>query len=75
MKNRVRLAAVPAAVLIATLTMACRQDMHDQPRYEPFEGNSFFDDGRFFFAIVRIDNQYRVARFRQPLAHDSKRRP
>jgi cytochrome c553 len=24
----------------------CRQDMHDQPRYEPFEQNSFFADGR-----------------------------
>lgn len=25
---------------------ACRQDMHDQPRYEPLERNAFFEDGR-----------------------------
>jgi mono/diheme cytochrome c family protein len=27
-------------------TAACRQDMHDQPRYEPLEGSAFFQDGR-----------------------------
>jgi len=34
---------------LATLLIfaaGCRQDMHDQPRYEPFEQNSFFADGR-----------------------------
>ena len=31
---------------LAPIAFACRQDMHDQPRYEPFEGNSFFQDGR-----------------------------
>ena len=25
---------------------ACRQDMHDQPRYEPLEASAFFADGR-----------------------------
>jgi mono/diheme cytochrome c family protein len=25
---------------------ACRQDMHDQPRYEPLERSTFFEDGR-----------------------------
>lgn len=25
---------------------ACRQDMHDQPRYEPLERSAFFADGR-----------------------------
>ena len=25
---------------------ACRQDMHDQPHFEPLESNSFFKDGR-----------------------------
>ena len=24
----------------------CRQDMHDQPRFEPLEANAFFSDGR-----------------------------
>lgn len=28
------------------LAGACRQDMHDQPRYEPLEGSNFFQDGR-----------------------------
>jgi mono/diheme cytochrome c family protein len=32
-----------AAVL---LTAACRQDMHDAPRYEAFEANTQFTDGR-----------------------------
>jgi len=25
---------------------SCRQDMHDQPRYEPYEGNASYADGR-----------------------------
>jgi cytochrome c553 len=25
---------------------ACRQDMHDAPRYEPLEASTFFEDGR-----------------------------
>jgi mono/diheme cytochrome c family protein len=33
-------------VLVAALTAGCRQDMHDQPRYEPLEASSFFADGR-----------------------------
>jgi hypothetical protein len=28
------------------LVVGCRQDMHDQPRYEPLEGSAFFEDGR-----------------------------
>ena len=32
------------AALLALL--GCRQDMHDQPRYEPLEKSSFFADGR-----------------------------
>ena len=28
------------------LTSACRQDMHDQPKYKPQRGSSFFADGR-----------------------------
>ena len=37
-----------AALLLAgTLVLgSCRQDMHDQPRYEPQEGNPTFADGR-----------------------------
>lgn len=28
------------------LVVGCRQDMHDQPRYEPFEASTVFEDGR-----------------------------
>jgi mono/diheme cytochrome c family protein len=33
------------AVLVVTATTACRQDMHDQPNYQPLEASSFFADG------------------------------
>jgi len=33
-------------VLVASGLAACRQDMHDQPRYEPLEVSDFFADGR-----------------------------
>lgn len=33
---------IAALVLLA----ACRQDMHDQPKYEPLEASPFFADGR-----------------------------
>jgi mono/diheme cytochrome c family protein len=35
--------AIPCGFL---LLAACRQDMHDQPRYEPLQTSSFFADGR-----------------------------
>ena len=36
-----------AALLLAgVLSGACRQDMHDAPRYEPYEKSEFFADGR-----------------------------
>jgi hypothetical protein len=35
-----------AFVLVLLLTTACRQDMHDQPRYKPLARSSFFEDGR-----------------------------
>jgi cytochrome c553 len=35
-----------AAVAAAVCTAACRQDMHNQPRYKPFAATSFFGDGR-----------------------------
>jgi hypothetical protein len=34
---------LPVALLCIT---ACRQDMHDQPRYKPLAGTDFFGDGR-----------------------------
>jgi len=32
--------------LALPLLAGCRQDMHDEPRYEPLEASSFFEDGR-----------------------------
>jgi mono/diheme cytochrome c family protein len=32
--------------LVAVVAAACRQDMHDAPRYEPFEASTFFSDGQ-----------------------------
>jgi len=34
------------AVTAALYGLGCRQDMHDQPKYEPFEKSDFFADGR-----------------------------
>jgi len=42
LRSRLAIAAL-AAVL---LTAACRQDMHDAPRYEPLEASTFFGDGQ-----------------------------
>jgi len=37
----------PALTVVALLcASACRQDMHDQPKYKPLKASSFFDDGR-----------------------------
>ncbi len=36
-----RVRALPLLLLVG-----CRQDMHDQPRYKPLAGTSFFGDGR-----------------------------
>ncbi len=38
-----RISATAAVLLILT---ACRQDMHDQPRFRPLRPSHFFDDGR-----------------------------
>jgi mono/diheme cytochrome c family protein len=32
--------------LITLVTLACRQDMHDQPRYKPLARSDFFNDDR-----------------------------
>jgi mono/diheme cytochrome c family protein len=36
-----------AVIVVVSATLAaCRQDMHDAPRYEPLEASAFFADGR-----------------------------
>lgn len=42
-KNRVLLGAGALAFLALT---ACRQDMHNEPRYKPLAASDFFSDGR-----------------------------
>jgi cytochrome c553 len=42
-RHKVAWLALAAATL---LTVACRDDMHDQPRYKAFAATSFFGDGR-----------------------------
>lgn len=49
--NAPQIGSAGAAWRIITLCLlvslaACRQDMHDQPRYEPLEASAFFEDGR-----------------------------
>jgi len=35
-----------AAVLLCVMAAACRQDMHDAPRYDPLEASAFFANGQ-----------------------------
>ncbi len=44
--ERQRRSLVGLAVVMIILAAGCRQDMHDQPRYEPLEASTFFADGR-----------------------------
>jgi mono/diheme cytochrome c family protein len=40
-------------VLLALWPAACRQDMHDQPKYLPLQPSAFFDDGRASRPLVQ----------------------
>jgi hypothetical protein len=44
--GRARALLAIAAVLAAVGGGACRQDMHDQPKYKPLRSSPFFDDAR-----------------------------
>lgn len=46
MRNSGRLLSCALALLAAVTVAGCRQDMHDNPRYEAFEANPNFADGR-----------------------------
>jgi mono/diheme cytochrome c family protein len=45
-RRRPGLAIVAGVLLSAAALAGCRQDMHDGPRFEPFEANEFFADKR-----------------------------
>jgi hypothetical protein len=40
------LSAAAAVLLLGGLSAACRQDMHDQPKYKPYRQSALFQDGR-----------------------------
>jgi len=48
-----RLVAAGGGLAMVLLFGGCRQDMHDQPRYEPLEKSTFFLDGRSVRPQVR----------------------
>jgi len=45
MAARLHLLGAALALALAVLP-GCRQDMHDQPKYQPLEASTFFKDGR-----------------------------
>lgn len=47
-----RALALAAVVAVLPGLAACRQDMHDQPRYEPLEASTLFDDGAASRSLV-----------------------
>jgi mono/diheme cytochrome c family protein len=55
--HRPRPAAVLATVAALLLLAGCRQDMHDQAKYEPLEASALFADG----AASRVPPAYTIA--------------
>jgi mono/diheme cytochrome c family protein len=47
-----RMATLVSMAAAAALVSACRQDMHDAPRYEPLEASTFFTDGQASRTLV-----------------------
>jgi mono/diheme cytochrome c family protein len=45
-RSRLARAGIFLAAACASLAVGCRQDMQVQPRYNPYDASSFFDDGR-----------------------------
>jgi len=50
--RRARPAATLAAAMLLLAVSGCRQDMHDQPRYQAFERSAFFKDQRAVRPLV-----------------------
>ena len=44
-KSNMHCFALAGWLLVSLCVVGCRQDMHDQPRYEPLESSEFFSDG------------------------------
>jgi mono/diheme cytochrome c family protein len=55
-KHRSARSAVSASIVVCLLVLsaaACRQDMHDQPKYIPLRESTFFNDARSARPIVK----------------------
>jgi mono/diheme cytochrome c family protein len=46
LKTRAQLTRLAGIALLAAAAAACRQDMHDQPNYQPLEASAFFGDAQ-----------------------------
>ena len=51
-----------ALVLSLAVLSACRQDMHDQPKYIPLRPSDFFADGRSARPIIGAKQQKPTSR-------------
>ncbi len=40
-------------LILLGVATGCRQDMHDQPRFEPLEANAFFSDGQASRPLIK----------------------
>jgi hypothetical protein len=45
-KQTVRRAVIATAAVVSMFALGCRQDMHDEPKFIPQRGTSFYADGR-----------------------------
>jgi mono/diheme cytochrome c family protein len=45
-RHATRIVGAGSLAIWLVLIMGCRQDMHDQPRHEPLEKSTFFEDSR-----------------------------
>ncbi len=51
-RGRLRAPVVVWVLALVVLGVGCRQDMHDQPKYQPLEASAFFADGRASRPVV-----------------------
>ena len=52
LQTRARGGRVMVLLALVALAAACRQDMHDAPRYDPLERSAFFADGQASRSLV-----------------------
>ncbi len=73
---RLEAAAASSSCSSLAATAACRQDMHDQPKYRPLEASSFFADGSRLAPAAGRHRRARPAAGRHAALHrQGRRRP